>query len=341
MLAFEDATPGGLQHGLATGWPSAGLFSDEGGAVIGGHGMGDETATSLLALLNILWDGRDFVPTRKTAQATELRGRRFSAFLMVQPHLLLKLVAKGARELGFIARFLVASPTSTMGHRPYRDPPAQLRHLPTFDNAITDLLSLDLPVYTGGEDRGLLMRLKPPVMGLSPAAKRLFIDFHDEVEKDLARFGELEGVRDVGAKAAENAVRLAAVCQVTEQGRPAAEVTEGYMHGGIEIARWHVNEARRLFYEVDAPEEITDARELSAWLGGRARELADADGIPLVDENGTIATRDIRRKGPNRTRDSSRLDAAVATLEEAGHVRRVSIGRQRRLALNPKLLNNK
>ena len=56
--------------------------------MIGSQGLGEENATSLLSLLNILWDGRDFAPTRKQATVAELRGRRFSAFLMLQPDLL-------------------------------------------------------------------------------------------------------------------------------------------------------------------------------------------------------------------------------------------------------------
>lgn len=337
MLFYEDVTPGGLQHSLATGWPSAGLFSDEGGTVIGGHGMGEDTATSMLATLNILWDGRPYIPTRKSAAAVELRGRRFSCFIMVQPELITKLLEKGARHIGFIARFLVADPVSTMGARPFRDPPGW-QAMNAFDQDITHLLEQELPVDKSGSDQGLLMRLTPQVMHLSTRAKRRFIDYHDEVERQLVQFGELEGVRDIASKSAENACRIAAVCQIFDQGRPTPEVEEGYMEAGIGLASWHLNEAMRMFSELDGPQHISDAQELAAWLTGRGRELADSHGVPVIDERGGLAARDIQRVGPNRVRDSARRDAALAHLEECGWVRQFINGRQKRVLINPKLL---
>ncbi len=95
--AHEDVNPASLAHAVGSGWPSSGLFSDEAGAVIGAQGLADESATSLLSLLNILWDARDFIPTRKQAEVVPVRGRRFSCFLMLQPALLPKLIDKGAR----------------------------------------------------------------------------------------------------------------------------------------------------------------------------------------------------------------------------------------------------
>jgi len=131
-LQFEDTTPEGLPHDLATGWPNGGLFSDEGGAVLGSHGMSDETATRMLSLTNILWDGRDFTPTRKQA-AAQLTGRRFCVFLMIQPALLSGMIQKGGREPGFVARFLISLPESTMGSRFYREPPARWPALERFN----------------------------------------------------------------------------------------------------------------------------------------------------------------------------------------------------------------
>ncbi len=301
--------------------------------------MGTDNATSLLALLNILWDGREFVPTRKMAAVAELRGRRFSAFLMVQPELLLKLLERGARELGFVARFLLAAPASTMGTRLYQDPPPDWQAMPAFDGAVTRLLKSDLPIDTGGEDKGLLMRLKPPVMHLSPAAKRAYVEYHDAVEGELCRFGAYDAVKDVGSKSAENACRIAAVCQIFAQGGPTPEVDETHMRAGIAIAAWHLEEAKRLFLEVDAPQNQTDARELSAWLAGKGQELADNNGEPLIDRAGELALRDIQRRGPNQVRDSLRRDAALEVLVEAGHVRLLSRGKQKRLVIHPELLS--
>ena len=60
ILFFEDATQEALASHLAQGWPSASLWSDEGGIVVGSHSM-QNSATKFIALLNRLWDGKPFV----------------------------------------------------------------------------------------------------------------------------------------------------------------------------------------------------------------------------------------------------------------------------------------
>ncbi|MCF7984316.1 MAG: DUF3987 domain-containing protein [Thiohalocapsa sp.] len=340
VLTYEDATPAALQYAIATGWPSCGLFSDEAGAFVGSHGMGEDTATSLLALLNIVWDGRSYNPTRKQAATAELRGRRVSAFLMMQPDLFPKLIERGARNIGFVARFLLARPASTMGTRLYVEPPADWPELDAFDAAILRLLERDLPIDQTGPDQGHLMRLAPPVMQLSERAKRVFVEYHDSGERAIGEFGELANVRDVASKSAENACRIAAVFQVFEQGGAGGEIEERHMASGVRVAQWHLAEARRIFFDIDAPQDIVDARELSRWLSTRAPEMT-AKGAPLVDAAGEIPVREISRLGPNPTRDQQRRDSAIAVLEDAGHLRRCDSGKQKRVKINPKLLKRK
>ena len=337
-LFYEDATPAALAYSLAVGWPSAGLFADEGGVVVGGHGMGEDSATAMLSLLNVCWGASDFTPTRKQAATAELRGRRFSAFLMIQHDLLPVLIQKGARNIGFVARFLLSAPISTMGTRLYRDPPDDWRAIGEFSQSIERLLNLPLPIDDSGTDRGLLMRLRPPVMRLSPAAKRAFVEYHDAVEQELCEFGEFEVVKDVASKSAENACRVAAVCQIFERGKVDWELDADYLRSGVAIAAWHLGEARRVFLEADAPEPLSDARVLSTWLASKARTLTDTNGEPILTHSGELAVREITRFGPNRVRDTARRDAAIEELEKAGHVRRCDRGRQNLLLINPKLL---
>ncbi|MBV5311046.1 DUF3987 domain-containing protein [Chromatium okenii] len=327
---FEDVNSAALSYAVATGWPSSGLFSDEGGMVIGSQGLGDDNATSLLSLLNTLWDGRTSHATRKQAATAEIRGRRFSSFLMLQPDLLPKLIDKGARGLGFMARFLMSTPATTMGTRFYTEPPKDWLALNQFDAQILQLLKEPLPIDNSREDQGARMMLAPPIMRLDTGAKAMWVEFHDAVERELCRFGDFAQVRDIASKAAENAVRIAAVFKLFDQGKTGEWVEPEYMRGGIDVARWHLHEARRLFLDLDTPPEIQDARELSAWLTGKGRELIDAEGaIPL---------RTIGKFGPNRVRDTLRRDEAIDQLVEAGHVRILTIKRQKKIKMNPKLL---
>jgi hypothetical protein len=88
---------------LAEGWPSASLWSDEAGLVIGAHGMSDEMAMGFIGLLDRLWDGNPFDRDRSTARRARMRGRRFTVSLMVQPvamERLLTLAGGASRGMG-------------------------------------------------------------------------------------------------------------------------------------------------------------------------------------------------------------------------------------------------
>ena len=67
-LFFEDTNAEALAYFAAKGYPSFSLWSDEAGLTIGSHGMRDDRMMGFLALLNRLWDGGEFEPSRKVAK---------------------------------------------------------------------------------------------------------------------------------------------------------------------------------------------------------------------------------------------------------------------------------
>jgi len=114
-LLYEDVTSERLGKALATEWPSGGVFSSEGGAVLGGHSMGKDSLTRTLALLNKLWDGAPHIVDRATAASFAVRGARMTISLQVQPHVLADFLDRDrglSRGSGFLARFLVCQPVS-------------------------------------------------------------------------------------------------------------------------------------------------------------------------------------------------------------------------------------
>lgn len=122
-LFHEDTSPERLAVNLADGWPTASLWSDEAGLIVGSHAMTEDVALRFLSLLNRLWDGNEFDRQRESRSCAHVRGRRFTVSLMMQPAVLAKLVAIGsgiARGTGALARFVVAWPSTTMGSRDYR-----------------------------------------------------------------------------------------------------------------------------------------------------------------------------------------------------------------------------
>ena len=77
-MFHEDTNAARLAVDLAEGWPSASIWSDEAGLVIGSHGMNDDNLMGFIALLNRLWDGNEFERSRLTTKSAFIRGRRLT-----------------------------------------------------------------------------------------------------------------------------------------------------------------------------------------------------------------------------------------------------------------------
>ena len=322
-LLYADATPEALAQALATGWPSGGVLSAEAGAVFGAHGMGQDTILRNLALLNVLWDGGEMAIDRRSKPSFVLRGRRLTFGLMLHPEALRGFLDRAGtlpRGTGFIARFLVAWPMSTQGTRAYRPAPEAMPQVALFGTRIRELMAQALPTDAHGY-------LTPAVLDLSPQAHVEWIRFHDEVERELGGRGTFRGVRDVAAKAAENAARMAALFHLLEHGVTGA-VASQEIQAAARIVRWHLNEARRLLADMDTPPSLAAAIRLDAWL----RDEARANGTDRVP------TKRIYQYGPNCVRDSRDLRAALAILAERGRARMEEGGRRRAVAINPALL---
>jgi putative DNA primase/helicase len=322
-LLYADATPEALAHALATGWPTAGVLSAEAGAVLGSHGMGQDTILRYLALLNVMWEGGEFLVDRRSKPSFQLRHRRLTFGLMVQPDAMRGFMDRAGalpRGTGFIARFLIAWPVSTQGTRAYRPAPAAMPAVEHFGLRITELL--DTPLSTDAQ--GGLM---PTVLDLSPAARAEWVRLHDRIEEALGAGGAYQAVRDVAAKAAENVARLAALFHVLEHG-PVGVIGVEHVLGAEQVVCWHLHEARRLLAELDTPPALAAAIRLDNWLRNEARTTGDA----------RIATTRIYQYGPACLRDSRDLKAALATLNERGRARLETQGRRRYVVVNPALL---
>lgn len=314
-LRYEDVNPQSLAFMLAAGHPSAALWSDEGGMVTGSQGMGKESFLGFLAGLNRLWDGGAIHHDRKQAQSVHLEGRRLAVSLMVQPLVLRELSQRAgglSRGSGFLARFLVSAPTSTMGRRFYQQPPVGMPRLLAFHRRIRELLDASLPVDQQG-------RLCPPLLRLSPGAFAIWREYHDEIEGELEPLGDYATVCDFAAKSADNAARIAGCLHVFEGAQGA--IAHATIEQAVILARWYLREALRVLDVLDEPQAWTDARLLDAWLA----------------KAGDVPPRVILNSGPNPLRDKARRNAAMDVLVELGRVRIERDGKRETLARNPAL----
>lgn len=121
VIRAKEPNLEGLLNVLRQGRASIGIFTSEGGQFLGGHGMGQEAKTRTVTGLSELWDSGS--AQRIRAQETLfLTGRRVGISLAAQPQVASALLGDElAKDQGFVGRFLVTMPDSTIGARIIRE----------------------------------------------------------------------------------------------------------------------------------------------------------------------------------------------------------------------------
>ena len=289
----------GLTKLFATGQPSLGLFSDEGGQFLGGYAMNNENKLKTLAALNDLWQGNPIRRTRSGDGHATLHGRRLAVHLMVQPKVAHKFMSDPlAADIGFLARFLFCEPESTIGTRLHSKTIRNPSALEAFSRRLTAILSVELPMDATSRE------LLPRELSLSGSAFEELAKFSDHTEVRQAPGGEFSDILGTASKAAEQAARIAGVLTLWND-LNATEVTKNTMICAITLAEYYLSEAIRLARVSTISAETLAAEKLRKWL----LERWDQEFILL---------RDIVRLGPNALRESKTARAAIATLENHG-----------------------
>ncbi|MFA7330405.1 MAG: DUF3987 domain-containing protein [Candidatus Delongbacteria bacterium] len=322
-LLYSDATPEALAFGLATHWPSGGVVSAEAGIVLGAHGMGKDSIMRNLTMLNQLWDGNSLTIDRRTSESFTVHGARLTIALQVQEPTLREFLSRNgalARGTGFLSRFLISWPDSTQGQRPFSEAPETWPALAAFNRRITDILSQPAPI----DDTGAL---QPMLLTFTTEAKAAWTAYHDKVEAQLSSGGNLQDVRDVASKSADNAARLAALFQWFEDSGSA--ITIENLSSGCRLATWHLNESRRFFGELALPSELANAARLDSWLLAYCRR----------EKVQAVPTGSVQRCGPCGLRAKAAIDSAMTELTESNRARWRQDGKRKLIALNPALLS--
>lgn len=312
-LYFEDATQEALAVHLANGWPSASLWSDEAGIVLGSHSM-QSNPTRFVALLNRLWDGKSLTAHRKTTQSFMIKNRRLTLNLMMQPRLLHNMGTPGAdisRQSGFMARCLLAYPESSMGKRFYQEPPTTLDCMAGYEKRLHDCLNQSKHLSQTG-------CVQLATLWMNPVAKQCWIQFFNHIEAGLISHGQWINIKDFASKASENVARLAALFHLFEG--KAGDISVEHVEQAIEIIRWHLQETRRLLtLESISGNSLADAQKLLHWLLDKGLE--------------TLTLRDIQRLSP--LRDKKQRDEAIERLIENHLARLLKENGKTFLELNP------
>jgi len=296
-----DPTYEGIVKLFANSQPSLGIFTDEGGAFLGGHAMNSDNRLKTCAGLSGLWDGTPINRTRAGDGASTFPGRRFTSHLMVQPIVARPLLADPvASAQGFLARYLMCEPESTIGFRlKHGCKPASDTNIATFGARLRQMLETPLPLREGTRNE-----LEPRSLALSGGAKLLLQRYYDSTERAQAPDGDLSHVRPYASKSAEQAARIAGVLTLWETPK-ATEVTPETMAQGITLAQFYLSESRRLADTAVVSAGIERAERLKKWL------------LEKWGKQYVLPT-NIIQNGPSPLRESPLVENAISILEQHG-----------------------
>ena len=293
-LLYNNSTIEALLYGLHTNLPSAGIVSDEGNTILNGRISAD------LASLNSLWSGSTLHVDRRGSESYVLSDARLTIGVMVQPEALDKFLdgkGDGARDLGFLARCLVAYPVSTQGGRFIQNQTQTWEHRAAFEVRMKDFLDQNLLRVGEG-------KIGRQIVEFSIEAQLRWVAAFNNIEAALAPGGWLADINDYASKIAESIARIAANFHVFSGFEGAVSLDT--MNRAIAVAHWYAEEFKRLFAPApEMPRDQSDAHLLELWL---ADYFYRNNGARYLKKN------DIRQFGPNQLRNKSRLDAALFIL---------------------------
>jgi 5S rRNA maturation endonuclease (ribonuclease M5) len=303
FILSEEPTYEGLVKSLELGQASQGLFSDEGGRFIGGHGMNSDNALKTAAGLSGLWDSKSISRMRAGDGSSLLVGRRLSLHLMIQPNIAQMMLSNSMfMEQGLLSRCLCVYPQSTAGTRLYK--PINLsasQAMRVYRDKISKILHT--PYNTGNAPNELL----PKQVELDTEAKHIWQMFHDKVEEQLSENGNLSSIKGLGNKAPEHALRLATVLAGFDAPEISnfSRISRGYIRNSIILVQYYLNEALRLFNSGISDPDLVEANKLLDWLRAKKKTI-----VSLVE---------LYQRGPNSIRNVKKVRKLMRILIEHGY----------------------
>ena len=274
-----DPTIEGLQKSFFSGQPSQGLFTAEGGVFFGGHGMSNDNKLRTIAGLSQFWGAEPIRRTRGAkGESFSLHGRRLSSHLMMQPVVADTVLTDNMMTSQvFIARFLMAKPTSLAGTRAYNFKNAKKSEaIQVYNRQMLTLLSRDIETDENG---GLILK----TLSLDASAKESWVGFYNEIEGHLGANGELDIISETASKIAENALRIAGVLCATSN---SVQITIDHMSDAIELSAYFLNEQLRLAQTSELDTTARNANELDKWIQSQGERTT----INELQKNGPRST---------------------------------------------------
>ncbi|MDP2431127.1 MAG: DUF3987 domain-containing protein [Pseudomonadota bacterium] len=303
LRLVADFTAEGLIRQFREGRSSLGAFSDEAGAVFGGHSFSAEKKLATAAAISSLWDGTGI---RARARASDDRGgleahfnARLTAHWLIQPAAAADVLNDTIlAEQGFWPRVLLATPApgNPRVYRPFV--PEANPDLRTYWDRLAALLRLP----------ELVPEQRPLLCFTAKASDRLAAYFEAMESVTRGAEGRYTAIRSWGARATEQLCRVAGVLAVIERG-PETEIRHEEVAAAEELVSYSLECWLRQMEQQPEIEARDYATRLLHWLAKQPGQQSTG--------------RAMLRIGP-KPRSAGMRDAALAILE--GERRVVALG---------------
>ena len=294
-------------------YPSVILNSAEGGQTLGSFAFQKENLLNTLADLNeLIWRGaaRNH---RVGDTGVDVQNARLTVNLMIQPEAAIELFSNPLyRGTGMLARFCVTRPISIAGTRLIDVSkalscnslgPTRLSRLTSHFRRLLQTVQLD------ADYRLVLKPLQMTREGLE-----LWLEYYNQIEKELGSQGVFEDYKDVAGKSAEIAARLSAQFHVINYGTD-GEISGEFVLSGVELARWYLKEFLRITGMVPEERALRNAVKLLNWLktNKMAQDFRKGKNLTLTK---------LRQFGPRPfSKEQDQLKEALSLLERNHYLR--------------------
>ncbi len=292
-LLVDDATSEKLGMMLEAQGGRIASMSPEGGVFDLMAGLYSKSGIPQFGVYLMAHSGDDLITDRVTRPSIRVERPALTCAYAMQPAVIEGLAENTAfRGRGLLARFLYAAPRSWIGEREIAPKPVSDEIKSNYYQAVRELAKVT------GEF----------TLELSPQAEEILYRWETAIEEMLGDGGEMEIMRDWGAKLAGASLRLAAVIHCLEHGTR-GKISESTMAAAIEIANYMIPHAEAVLDMMLANEENADddAQYVLRWIERHKRT--------------EFSKTEAQHHGKRRFPEANDIDPALSELVARGYIR--------------------
>ena len=292
-LIVDDATSEKLGVMLAEQDGRIASMSPEGGVFDLMAGLYSKSGIPQFSVYLMGHSGDDLVTDRISRTSVRVERPALTCAYAMQPAVIEGLAENSAfRGRGLLARFLYATPQSRIGRRIIAPTPVSDATREAYRQMV----------------RAIAEVVGEFVLQLTRDAAARLQEWEADIEAMLAEGGQMEIMRDWGAKLAGATLRLAAVLHCVKHGVE-EPIDASTLQSAIEISRYLIPHADAVLNMMLAKEssEVADARYVLSWI--------------MRHDRREFTKRDVQQHGKRRFPRADDVDAALDELARRGYIR--------------------